>query len=412
MKLKKIVSIVLSGVIATSFMIGSAISASAAGTAKTTAVTAVTAAASKAKVTVPTVAKIDSRTIMRYEYGMKNFKNFVLYDFSDKKESGIGRDGTSNPARMCYGLTARIKNNKIYFKAYNDYPDEFNLKLKALDLISDSKATSLKLSNKTQSIDLSKYNNGVYAIRATFSSNKKPVIIAYVNDGKTYLCSAEKMTKTEYNKFKSRRETIWKLMDKENITPENSIATDILCYPWNDEIGMNNDTPKWIKLSNKITKPEWSDSRKLFAIHEWMSENLAYDYYKSNVLKKPRAAYYKVYDGTYDTYQTHIGVCADFTNILATMCRAQGIPCITLETKAHGWNAVYINGNWIEIDMTVDIDNSVYGEDMTDWVRPSQIHTYHGFYDEFVNNVTPVEINDSLWTYDILNGRQDSIAVG
>lgn len=412
MKLKKIVSIVLSGVIATSFMIGSAISASAAGTAKTTAVTAVTAAASKAKVTVPTVAKIDSRTVMRYEYGMKNFKNFVLYDFSDKKEVGIGRDGTSNPARMCYGLTAEIKNNKVYFTAYNDYPDEFDLKLKALDLISDSKATSLKLSNKTQSIDLSKYNNGVYAIRATFSSNKKPSIAIYINDGKAYLCSVEKMTKTEYNKFKSRRETIWKLMDKENITPENSIATDILCYPWNDEIGMNSDTPKWIKLSNKITKPKWSDSRKLFAIHEWMSENLAYDYYKINVLKKPRAAYYKVYDGTYDTYQTHIGVCADFTNILATMCRAQGIPCVTLEDRDHCWNAVYINNNWVEIDTSKDIKNAVYGKDMKDWTRPNSPYCYDGFYNEIVNNVTPVEINDTLWTYDIVNWRQETIAVG
>lgn len=47
------------------------------------------------EIVVPDIAEIDSRTIMRYEYGMKNF---VLYDFSDKKESGIGRDGTSNPA--------------------------------------------------------------------------------------------------------------------------------------------------------------------------------------------------------------------------------------------------------------------------------------------------------------------------
>ncbi len=258
---------------------------------------------------------------------------------------------------------------------------------------------------------MSKYSNGVYAIRATFSNNKKPAIIAYVNNGKTYLCSVERMTTTEYNTFKSRRETIWKLMDKENITPENSIATDILCYPWNDEYGRNSDTSKWIKLSNKITKSEWSDSRKLFAIHEWMCKNLAYDHYKVNVLKMPRAYYYQIFDGTYDTYQTRIGVCADFTNILATMCRAQGIPCITLDTKTHCWNVVYINGSWVEIDMTVDINNNVYGEDMTDWVRPEQIYTYRGFYDERGNNVTPIETNDSLWTYDIVNWRQESIGV-
>ena len=146
-------------------------------------------------------------------------------------------------------------------------------------------------------------------------------------------------------------------------------------------------------------------------MHFW-SPFSAFLFYYKQMFSKPRAAYYKVYDGTYDTYQTRIGVCADFTNILATMCRAQGIPCIMLETRTHSWNAVYVNGNWVEIDMTVDIDNSVYGKDMTDWVRPEQIYTYHGFYYEFVNDVTPIEVNDSLWTYDIVNWRQNSIAMG
>lgn len=53
---------------------------------------------------------------------------------------------------MCYGLTAEVKNNEVYFTAYNDYPDEFDLKIKALDLISDSNVTILKLSDKIQSI--------------------------------------------------------------------------------------------------------------------------------------------------------------------------------------------------------------------------------------------------------------------
>lgn len=47
-------------------------------TSRTTTAEPPAATQSDKEIVVPDIAEIDSRTIMRYEYGMKNFKNFVL----------------------------------------------------------------------------------------------------------------------------------------------------------------------------------------------------------------------------------------------------------------------------------------------------------------------------------------------
>ena len=371
-----------------------------------------TAKVTATAVNIPSIKEdISYRTIVKYNYGKDNFKLssskvYTLYDFSKVKESGRGRDGTVHPARMCYGLTAEVKDGKVYYKTYNDYPSEFNITVDKINFLSDTTTESLKVSNETMYVDCSDLSNGMYAIQAAFSNSNKSTVIVYVNDGDVWLCSAEGMTNTEYNKFKARREHIYEMMDLYNVKPTNTVDTSNLCFPWNDRAGLNSDTQDWINVSNQIVKPEWSKSRKMFAIHEWMSENLAYDWYKANVINCSRAMYHKNYDGSLDTYETRVGVCYEFVNIFATMCRAQGIPCITLDVPEHTWNLVYINGVWVEIDMTVDINNSVHGEDFTIWERPNNPYEYNGYFAEFVNGDKPTMLNDCLWDYDIVELRK------
>lgn len=380
-------------------------------TAKTTAVT--TTVPVVEEIDVPVLSNISNRSVINYTYGVKNFKtskNLVLYDFSDKKDTGVSRDGTINPIRMHYGITASLNGNKISFATYNDYPSVCNVSVKAIEIMSDTKISSVKISDKTMTLDTTGYANGLYSIRVTYSNNKKLALMFYVNDGKTYLCSADTMTNSELTAFKTRRDTIDKLLANKNLTPDNCTDTSNLSYPHCDRYGYNSDTQEWITLSFEITKPEWSDARKMFAIHEWMCENLAYDYYRVNVLGAPRAFYYNDFSGTYDTWTTKIGVCHDFVNIFATMCRAQGIPCNTIDNRGHTWNLAYINGSWVEVDMTVDINNGVYGKDMTKWSEPTTVYEYSAYADENVNGLTElIVINDCLWDYAVFDGTKPVI---
>ncbi|MBQ5319384.1 MAG: transglutaminase domain-containing protein [Oscillospiraceae bacterium] len=374
---------------------------------QTTVTTKVTAATEPAAKPVATIKELNNRTILVYD-GIQNFKqtnNLVLYDFSDIKDVGISRDGTIHPMRMHYGMTAEVKNGYVYFSSYNDYPYICKVSVKSIDIISDTSVKSIKVSDKTQKLDMSSYANGLYAISTTWSNNQTSIVFMYANDGSVKLCSVETMSNSELEDFKARRDRIDYLLELQNITPENAIDTSDLCYPWLNQI----ETDLWMDLSDDIIKENWSESRKLFAFHEWMCENLAYDNYKAD--KGIRSFAQNDSSGKYDTWQSRIGVCHDWVNILLTMCRAQGIPCITADDTDHTWNLVYINGSWIEIDMTIDIRNNVYGEDMTNWICDGEsIYCYNAYGDEFVKKgirKSPEELivlNGSLWTFDILCG--------
>ena len=382
-------------------------------TAETTTAASQTAATTSVVTTKPAVKPVaginnlNNRTILVYD-GIQNFKhsdNLVLYDFSDTKDVGISRDNTTHPMRMHYGLTAEIRNGSVCFSTYNDYPDICKVSVKSIDIISDTSIGSIKFSDKTMKLDMSSYANGLYTIRAEWSDNHTSAIFIYVNDGTVKLCSAETMSNSELEDFRSRRDRIDYLLELQNITPENAIDTSELCYPWLNQI----ETDLWMELSDDITEENWSKSRKLFAFHEWMCENLAYDNYKAE--NGIRSFAQNDSSGKYDTWQSRIGVCHDWVNILLTMCRAQGIPCVTADSAEHTWNLVYINGSWVEIDMTLDIRYNVYGEDMTEWVCDGDsIYCYTAYGDEFVKKETRkkpenlIVLNGSLWEYDMLYG--------
>ena len=61
------------------------------------------------------------------------------------------------------------------------------------------------------------------------------------------------------------------------------------------------------------------------------------------------------------------------------MCRAQGIPALVLANGRHAITVAYIAdyGRWISIDSTADIENDVYQEDYTAWVKSNKARYAH-----------------------------------
>ena len=70
------------------------------------------------------------------------------------------------------------------------------------------------------------------------------------------------------------------------------------------------------------------------------------------------------------------------------MCREFDIPCVVLSNSTHAWNAIYINDEWIEVDITADINRYTYHEDLDD-VTGTQLYDYSGFMTYDVNNSIP-----------------------
>lgn len=358
---------------------------------------------------------------MEYTYGTKNFKprdenkTRVLYDFTESHSYGLGRDGTAAYMRMCYGITGHVDNDKhiLYVTTYNDYPDEFSLTITDYVLETDTKSTDLEKNFKTKAIDISNYANGLYRIKTTFSNKKNAYFYFYVNGSKAYTCSLLSMTDDEYKKFSAHRERIDTLVDLYNASPENSLDMTQLCYPVHEElyksINARCDVERWVELSHEIVNDNMSDDAKVFAFHEWMTKNLAYDSYVSTILGNGRMHSYNDFTGTWHVYTTKTGTCADFSNILVIMCREHNIPCNTIENEGHTWNIIYINGNWMEIDLTADRTAWVYGKDVTKVDRAKSPYNYYSF-----NPLAKIDlgkdeakwINDTLVDYAVMSGQR------
>ena len=75
---------------------------------------------------------------------------------------------------------------------------------------------------------------------------------------------------------------------------------------------------------------------------------------------------------------TNIGVCRDFSNVFAIMCREIGIPCVLCSSNKqhHMWNAVYLNDQWYFVDFTSDIRRYAKTKSFTDVTRANDENTH------------------------------------
>ncbi len=96
--------------------------------------------------------------------------------------------------------------------------------------------------------------------------------------------------------------------------------------------------PKLASLEGK------TDREKVLAFNDYLCDLL--DYGKDN-------------EGSLqDIFSTHTapvyGVCADYSSAFSFLCSAAGIPCIiaSSDTGNHSWNEVYVEGQWLTVDVT------------------------------------------------------------
>ena len=114
------------------------------------------------------------------------------------------------------------------------------------------------------------------------------------------------------------------------------------------------------ELADEICADCDTDAKKVQAIYNWMITNLEYDYDYQAVLQ---------HFNVRRTLRTRKGVCYDFANLFAALCRSQNIPCYVVDgtpydrsTEDHTWNRVYYGDSWWDIDVTNDISCTASGK--------------------------------------------------
>lgn len=134
---------------------------------------------------------------------------------------------------------------------------------------------------------------------------------------------------------------------------------------------IQSDHPDIMELANSIIARSFTGYEKAKAIHDWVCENVWYDY---------DALYSGVYsdESALDTLKSRKGVCIGYASLTAALLRAVGIPTkleagyvlnasmneswtdalIASNQSNHVWNEAYVDGRWIIIDTSYDSNNT------------------------------------------------------
>ena len=135
----------------------------------------------------------------------------------------------------------------------------------------------------------------------------------------------------------------------------------------------------YIKQANIITAGITDDYLKVKAIHDWVSDNMYYEYCNRDG-SGSGGAYVDVelFPGA-GTSKSNI--CAGFTGTTVLLLQAAGFPAkyITGGTyndggQGHAWTEVYVDNRWLFMDTTFDCNNSYYGGEYAEPVTCSETY--------------------------------------
>ncbi len=160
-----------------------------------------------------------------------------------------------------------------------------------------------------------------------------------------------------------------------------------ITYPTGGSDGSCIHVDLWRQKAHEIVPDKfdyWTDEMRVFALVRWMTDNIAYDEWRypiNNNKSRATLAGGVWNDDSLWCYYNNVGTCWDCANILTIMCRELGIPCTSVDNKTHTANAVWMNDEWVCIDVSMLLKYSCDQED-TDrelWNRNSE---YYGLYQE------------------------------
>lgn len=186
-------------------------------------------------------------------------------------------------------------------------------------------------------------------------------------DGKYTITLYRNISGTTYKKVTSQKVTV----DMEDELAPYLVSTTEITFSEEDAVGK-----KAAELCNELTE----EADKVVAIHNYIAENFRYNYMFAAAVR--RGAIKTYIPNTNTALEQQCGVCYDFSALFAAMCRSQGIPCAMAkgytDNGYHAWNMVYLNEEWVAVDMTASIAYRLFkAETITDCM--SSMDTYRDY---------------------------------
>ena len=158
------------------------------------------------------------------------------------------------------------------------------------------------------------------------------------------------------------------MLKVQNLNPKDYLGLEYMDEKENMELGA---------LARSIIKGIDSEYERLEAIHDWVAENIYYDYdtyyglIDSSADAQNLDSKYEFSSNAYRAYKNRYAVCQGYAELTLALCREVGIPTILIHGKAlggkvmgewedtqdfrgtgHAWNGMFVDNRWIIIDST------------------------------------------------------------
>lgn len=312
---------------------------------------------------------ISVNSILTYEDG-------AIWNFADCTAVGAGvNSDIAVPAEADYGFIVTVlDSNSVDITAYNNSAEH----IVPVKVTAELSTGNLETTESYESYTITGYNdcsNGFGTVTVSFSNGRTLVAGVFKENGRLYAVNINS-NKTIATNAVDRRLVLAKLMQDAGITEDDCVSTDPIYYPIVPvNKGEVTDTEYWVAKSSELVEDDWTDAHKIMTFYNYVIDNFAYDDWIIAQNDKARCFYYNDFSGKRYISNTNVGVCEDFSQVIAIMCRAQGIPAVVLHNKTHAVTVAYIEdySRWFLIDSTDDIENDAYQEDYTVWVKTDKV---------------------------------------
>lgn len=115
------------------------------------------------------------------------------------------------------------------------------------------------------------------------------------------------------------------------------------------------------EMINNNINDYMNDIEKIRAIHDYIINNTKYDTLRADTDDSPYDSA-RINGLLYD----HYAICSGYADTMAVVLDKLGIKNFKVSSKNHVWNAVYIDGNWLHLDLTWDDPITTSGKDVLD----------------------------------------------
>lgn len=113
------------------------------------------------------------------------------------------------------------------------------------------------------------------------------------------------------------------------------------------------------KIITSLELDSLSEEEKIQKIHDYIIDNTRYDTEK---IENKTSIYdsSRIQGVLYD----HYAICSGYSDTMAVFLDKLNIPNYKISSETHVWNAVYLNGSWLHLDLTWDDPVTTSGKDI------------------------------------------------